>query len=51
LLDIFYAASLSFIAALLAIHFLMKWLTHASMTVFVIYRVILGLGLLMWVYI
>ena len=39
------AAALSCVAALLAIHFLMRWLTHASMTVFVVYRILLGLGL------
>ncbi len=38
-------AVLSCVAALVAIHFLMRWLTHASMTVFVVYRVLLGLGL------
>lgn len=38
-------AALSCLAALLAIHFLMRWLKHASMTVFVVYRVLLGLGL------
>lgn len=37
------AALLSCIAALLAIHFLMKWLVSASMTLFVVYRVALGL--------
>ncbi len=40
-----FAASLSCLAALAAIHFLMKWLEHASMTIFVAYRVLLGLGL------
>lgn len=38
-------AALSCIAALAAIHFLMRWLTHASMTIFVVYRVGLGVGL------
>ncbi len=38
-------ALLSCLAALLAIHFLMRWLTHASMTIFVVYRVLLGIGL------
>lgn len=36
------AAGLSCAAALLAIHFLMRWLVHASMTIFVVYRVLLG---------
>jgi len=39
------AAGLSCVAALLAIHFLMRWLAHASMTVFVVYRVLLGIAL------
>ena len=38
-------AGLSCLAALAAIHFLMKWLERASMTVFVAYRVALGLML------
>lgn len=38
-------AGLSCLAALAAIHFLMKWLERASMTIFVVYRVLLGLGL------
>ena len=38
-------ALLSFASALLAIHFLMRWLTRANMTVFVVYRVILGVVL------
>lgn len=43
--DALLAAALSCGAALLAIHFLMRWLTHASMTIFVVYRVTLGIGL------
>lgn len=39
------AAALACLAALGAIHFLMRWLAHASMTVFVVYRVLLGVGL------
>ncbi len=38
-------AILSCVAALIAIHLLMKWLERANMTVFVIYRVLLGIGL------
>lgn len=34
------------IAALIAIHFLMRWLEHANMTIFVVYRVALGVTLL-----
>lgn len=40
-----FGAGLSCLAALAAIHFLMKWLERASMTIFVVYRVLLGLGL------
>ena len=36
---------LSCLAALGAIHFLMRWLKHADMTIFAVYRVLLGLGL------
>ncbi len=35
-------ASLACAAALVAIHFLMRWLEHANMTIFVVYRVLLG---------
>lgn len=48
--DIFLGAGLSFITALVAIAGLMKWLEKSSMTPFVIYRVILGVGLLGLVY-
>lgn len=44
------AAALSFAAALAAIAFMMRWLMHATFMPFVIYRVILGAGLLYWVY-
>lgn len=44
-LDAGFAALLACLAALLAIHFLMRWLKHASMAVFVVYRVALGVGL------
>lgn len=43
------AAGLACLAALAAIHFLMRWLRHASMTIFVAYRVALGIGLFVWV--
>lgn len=39
------SAGLSCLAALAAIHFLMKWLERANMTIFVVYRVLLGIGL------
>jgi undecaprenyl-diphosphatase len=49
-LDAFFAAGLAFLTALLAIALLMRWLMHATFTPFVIYRILLGLGLLYWVY-
>ena len=49
--ELLLGASLSFATALLAIAGLLKWLESASMTPFVIYRVLLGIGLLMMVYI
>lgn len=42
----FIAASLAFITALVAIAILMAWLKRATFTPFVVYRVILGTGLL-----
>lgn len=36
-------AGLACMAALVAIHFLMRWLEHANMTIFVLYRVLLGI--------
>lgn len=44
-IDAAIGAGLSCLAALAAIHFLMKWLERASMTIFVVYRVMLGIGL------
>ena len=44
------AAVLAFIAAYVTIMLFMRWLRHASMTPFVVYRVALGLLLLGWVY-
>jgi len=38
-------AGLACIAALAAIHLMMRWLQHANMTIFVVYRVLLGLVL------
>ena len=48
--DALIAAALAFVAALLAISWMMRWLRHASYTPFVIYRLLLGAGLLIWVY-
>ena len=44
------AAALSFVAALLAIAALLELLRRVSFTPFVIYRVLLGAGLLAWLY-
>ncbi|RMD87535.1 MAG: undecaprenyl-diphosphate phosphatase [Alphaproteobacteria bacterium] len=42
-------ALVSFATALGAIHFLMRWLQHASMTIFVVYRLLLGVAILVWI--
>ena len=44
------AAGLSFVAALLAITLMMRWLRNSRFTPFVIYRLLLGGGLLYMVY-
>ena len=44
------AAVLSFLAALVSIWAMLAWLRRASFTPFAIYRVILGLALLYWIY-
>lgn len=49
-LDALVAAVLSFLFALAAIAFLMAWLRRWSFTPFVVYRLVLGAGLLYWVY-
>ena len=46
--DAIWAAVLAFVAALLTIWGLMKWLRTSSFTPFVIYRLVLGAVLLMW---
>jgi undecaprenyl-diphosphatase len=48
--DLWIAAALSFIAALLAIALMMEWLRRASFTPFVVYRLLLGVVLLAWLY-
>jgi len=48
--DALIAAGLSFVVAYVTIILFMRWLTHATMTPFVVYRVVLGVGLLAWVY-
>jgi undecaprenyl-diphosphatase len=48
--DALIACVLSFASAFLVVHFLMKWLDKFSFTPFVIYRVFLGIGLLLLSY-
>ncbi|GAB4575231.1 MAG: undecaprenyl-diphosphate phosphatase [Rhodothalassiaceae bacterium] len=48
ILDAAIAAALAFLSALAAIHFLMKWLARADMTIFVLYRIALGFALFIW---
>ena len=44
------AVGLAFVAGLIAIAGMLRWLTHSSFTPFVIYRLLLGGFLLYWVY-
>ena len=44
------AAAMAFLTALVSIKILMRWLTRASFTPFVVYRVILGVAVLIWAY-
>ncbi len=48
--DVIAAAAVAFGSALAAIGFMMHWLARASFTPFVVYRVVLGTGLLVWAY-
>ena len=48
--DLILGMTISFIAALITIKGLLRWLEHASMTPFVIYRIALGVALLIMVY-
>ena len=47
-LDALLAAALSCLAALAAIALMMRWLRRSSFLPFVIYRVLLGIALLIW---
>lgn len=49
-LDALVAAAFAFVTAWLAIALLMRWLRVASFTPFVIYRIVLGLGILAVIY-
>lgn len=46
--DAMVAMAISFVVALLAIVLMIRWLRRASFTPFVIYRIALGAGLLIW---
>lgn len=48
--DALIVGALSFVAAMCTIAVMMAWLRRASFTPFAAYRVILGLGLLYWIY-
>lgn len=48
--DALLAVGLSFIAGLGAISFMMRWLQKSTFTVFAVYRIILGLALLILIY-
>ncbi|RCK47653.1 UDP pyrophosphate phosphatase [Thalassospira profundimaris] len=48
--EVMMAIGFSFITALITIAVLMSWLKRASFTPFAIYRIILGVALLVWVY-
>lgn len=49
-LDVLIAAAIAFIAGLVSIHLMMKWLARASFMPFVIYRILLGLVILAFAY-
>jgi undecaprenyl-diphosphatase len=49
-LDALLAAVFACATALVAISLMMAWLRHATFTPFIIYRAILGIALLTWVY-
>lgn len=48
--DALIAGGLAFVAALVSIILMMGWLRRASFMPFVIYRILLGAGLLIWLY-
>ena len=49
-IDAVLAVVLSCLAALAAIALMMRWLRRASFLPFVVYRIVLGIGLLIWLY-
>lgn len=48
--DVLWAAALSFVAGYISIGFMMRWVQNSTYTVFVVYRVCLGIFLLGWIY-
>jgi undecaprenyl-diphosphatase len=48
--DAAWSAGLTFISSILAIAWLMRWLRSSTFLPFVVYRVILGVGLLAWLF-
>ena len=48
--DALIAAGLAFVTALCAMALLMRWVERRSFTIFVVYRLILGVGLMWWLY-
>ncbi len=48
--DVFLSVGLAFLAGLLSIAVMMRWLSRAKFTPFVLYRIALGGGLLYWIY-
>lgn len=46
--DALFAGAVAFVVAMGSIHFFLRWLESASMTVFVVYRVVFGLVLITW---
>jgi undecaprenyl-diphosphatase len=49
-LDVLIATVVSFLAAVVSIALMMAWLSRSGFMPFVFYRIILGAGLLTWVY-
>ena len=49
--DMIWAVGISFITAFAAIHFFMRWVAKFSFMPFVVYRILLGIGILAYIYI
>lgn len=48
--DAIFAGTVAFITALVSVVLMMRWLKKASFMPFVVYRIVLGAGILVWVY-